>query len=58
MNELKASVEAASNELVARTTDLISKANERAFARAEIEHYKSKIVNLANEGLQDAKKQV
>lgn len=58
MNELKASVEAASNELVARTTDLISKANERAFARAEIEHYKIKVANLANEGLQDPKKQV
>ena len=58
VEEVKKTFEPAIAELLARLAQLTDKANERAVARKEIEHYKEKIVKLANEGLMDAKKQV
>ena len=45
------------NKLRERLTALFAQADERQVLRAEITHYREKVVKLANEGLNDAKAQ-
>ncbi len=57
IEELKKEIEPPLNAILAKVRDNTTMADERAVARAEIEHYKEKVAKLANEGLADAKKQ-
>lgn len=57
VEEIKKELEPPLNEILNRIKSLTAVADQRAFARSEIEHYKDKVTRLANEGLADAKKQ-
>lgn len=58
VDELKKAFEPAVAELLGKLADVTTKAQARGMARSEIEHYKKKVVTLANDGLADPKKQV
>ena len=45
------------NKLRERLTNLFTQADERQVLRAEIAHYREKVIKLANEGLNDVKAQ-
>lgn len=55
--EIRRQFERPLNELLLHVRDLISKAEERHVMRAEISHYREKVVRLANDGLGDTKAQ-
>jgi hypothetical protein len=59
VEEMKGTIERPLDELVALCDATLAKIERRAAARAEIEYYKSKVVNLANEAkaANDAKKE-
>ena len=57
VEELRKTFDPPLAELLAKLAELATKAQERAVARSEIEHYKEKVTKLANEGKDDAKKQ-
>jgi hypothetical protein len=59
VDEMKSTIEAPLDGLIAMCASALKKIDRRAFVRAEIEHYKGKIVSLANDAKTggDAKKE-
>lgn len=57
IEELKKTLETPLDEMINKCKASIAKVERRAVTRAEIEHYKTKVTKLANEGLNDTKKQ-